>query len=45
MAVRKFISEPQELKSVEVGYASDEEVKRLTENFMKEHSDMLDKLT
>jgi hypothetical protein len=44
MAVRKFISEPQELKSVEVGYISDEKFKNIASKVMQDHSDMLDKL-
>ena len=44
MAVRKFITKNQTLKSVETVKASDKKVKSLTKKMMKKHGHMLEKL-
>lgn len=44
MAVRRFITKKQMLESVETVKASDKKVKKATEQMIKKHSHMLEKL-
>lgn len=44
MAIRRFISEKQTLKSVKTVKANDAKVKKVAQQMMKKHSHMLEKL-